>query len=331
MLMVVLGAGASYDSSPDLFVGSADEPLRPPLADALFLNRAPYREFRDRYPQFHEVIPELIPRPGRTIEEALQRLQDEAGRNPRRPAQLLAIRYYLKELLTSLSGNWLAKVGGVTNYTALLGQIHNHRRDDEPVCLVTFNYDTLIESALRAHFGLGFEGIGDYVAQRREFWLFKLHGSVDWGRPLTSSPAAGRFRGSPAEMIQHAGKVGISNEVLTEAMYRGSPLLYPAIAIPVLSKDTFECPADHVHQLTSLIPRISKVLTIGWRGTESHFIRLLTGVGPIHLVTVAETDTEAGEIADRIRAAGIGIRDAVAFAGFTDTIAERRLDRFLAA
>lgn len=329
MLMVVLGAGASYDSSPDLAVGMRDEPLRPPLANDLFINRAHYRQFRDRYPQFHEVIPELLPRPGGTIEDALQRLQDEGGRNPRRKPQLLAIRYYLKDLLSFLSANWLSQVGGVTNYAALIGQIQNHRKDDEPVCLVTFNYDTLIESALRAHFGLGFDGIADYISPR-PFHLFKLHGSTDWGRPLVSAPGS-TFRGTPEEMIQHVERLGISNQVYTETMYRGSPQLYPAIAIPVLTKDSFECPAEHVQQLTDTIPRVSKILTIGWRGTERHFLKLLKGVGPIFLVTVAGTEAEAVEVRERIQAIGIGLRDAVAFGGFTDTIVGRRLDGFLAA
>ena len=327
MLMVVLGAGASYDSSPDLTV-SDEEPLRPPLANDLFLNSAHYRQFRDRYPQFHEVIPELLPRAGGSIEDAMQRLQDEAARNPRRKPQLLAIRYYLKDLLSFLSTNWLSKVGGVTNYAALFGQIQNHRKDDEPVCLVTFNYDTLIESALLAHFRLGFDAIGDYISAR-PFQLFKLHGSTDWGRPLVSAPGT-RFHGTPGEMIQHVERLGISNEVYTEAMYRGSPQLYPAIAIPVLTKDSFECPQEHVQQLTSSIPKVSKILTIGWRGTEQHFLKLLRGVGPIYLVNVAGTEAEAVEVRERIQALGIGIRDAAAFGGFTETIVERRLDRFLA-
>jgi hypothetical protein len=71
---------------------------------------------------------------------------------------------------------------GATNYRALLGQIRHHRNSSEPVCLVTFNYDTLIESAL-AHYEMQFAVPDDYISGT-EFKLFKLHGSANSGRHL---------------------------------------------------------------------------------------------------------------------------------------------------
>ena len=71
MLMVILGAGASYDSAPD-FPVAVTHRLRPPLGDYLFENREAFRPIRTEFDEFHELIPELIPRAGRTLEQSLQ-------------------------------------------------------------------------------------------------------------------------------------------------------------------------------------------------------------------------------------------------------------------
>ena len=64
--------------------------------------------------------------------------------------------------------------GGVTNYKTLLDQLEHYRRPDETVCLVTFNYDTLLEDALPT-VGLKVLEIADYISSDR-YKLIKLHG-----------------------------------------------------------------------------------------------------------------------------------------------------------
>src|SRR5579872_1752781 len=101
MLMVVFGAGASFDSSPDY---PPDRPFgeRPPLANDLFIDipGGAYRAARNRFPQFHAIIGQLLPRgrPKWSIEDVLQKFQDEAEQNPDRHGQLLAVKYYLASL-----------------------------------------------------------------------------------------------------------------------------------------------------------------------------------------------------------------------------------------
>ena len=156
MLMVIIGAGASYDSSFDKLLGTAAE-LRPPLADDLFHER--YRQFRQDLP-LSGILAELVPRPGRVVEEVLHRMQQQAETNPARTQQLAAVRFYLQELLSALPEQWLTHIGGITNFNALVDQIQNGRRASgnsaEPVCLVTFNYDTLLERALAKEGSSGF-------------------------------------------------------------------------------------------------------------------------------------------------------------------------------
>jgi hypothetical protein len=347
MLMVIIGAGASYDSSPDKPARPGDgEAHRPPLADNLFLDSGLRHTARLQFPIVHEIVPELLPRPGRSLEESLQRLQDESVKDPHRLRQLTAVRYYLQYLFRSLGPAWLNDIGSVTNYLALIGQIIHHRRDDDPdpICLVTFNYDTLIEHALEMRVEMKINKMGDYVSDKN-FKLFKLHGSENWGRTLTSAPSTVSWVnknpwGQPEEIISHIDKVSVSDTyvIAGKQAYQG-PALFPAVAIPVLSKDQFECPPTHIAALEALIPRVTKILTIGWRGKEQHFLNMLTkGLGGsatgIDIVTVAGTKDEAQQTLAQIRAASIPIRVGPRFVGgcyasFSDCLAERQFNPLL--
>jgi hypothetical protein len=51
----------------------------------------------------------------------------------------------------------------------------------------------------------------------------------------------------------------------------------PAIAIPMQDKTwgTFECPARQIATLGQLLKSVTKVLMIGWRAREAHFLQML--------------------------------------------------------
>ena len=84
----------------------------------------------------------------------------------------------------------IGHAAGVSNYSTLVNNIEQFRRSDEPVILITFNYDTLIERALSLTFGdFTFKEIQDYV-RWPAYKLFKLHGSVNWGYPFSTTPAS---------------------------------------------------------------------------------------------------------------------------------------------
>jgi hypothetical protein len=346
MLMVIIGAGASYDSSPDKLPpsgGVVEAFNRPPLADDLFADRGVMRETRTIFPQIHQLIPELNPRPGRSIEDSLQRLEVEAKTNPRRPQQLTAVRYYLQELFRVLTPRWIGDTGGVTNYQALLGRIAHFRGSDpEPVLIVTFNYDTLIEESLISECGMHFEVMADYTSGP-DYKLFKLHGSENWGRYLNMAPRGVRARENKSpwtyrsEMIEQAAFLSITDKFFatgTRQPFSGGPPLYPAIAIPVREKERFECPVDHVGLMVSLIPKVTKIITIGWRGAERHFLTLLAQglVGSkfgVDIVTVAGSVDEARATRDQIRGVSIPVSDRGTFASFSNCVADLQFDEIL--
>ena len=45
---------------------------------------------------------------------------------------------------------------------------------------------------------------------------------------------------------------------------------------PSKKKSQFECPSDHFEALRARLPRVRKVLVIGWRAMEDHFLKLLS-------------------------------------------------------
>ena len=71
---------------------------------------------------------------------------------------------------------------GITNYVTLLDQLRRSRPNNEPVLLVTFNYDRMIESALPS-VGISISELPHYI-ENDAFKLFKLHGSVHWAREI---------------------------------------------------------------------------------------------------------------------------------------------------
>jgi hypothetical protein len=71
----------------------------------------------------------------------------------------------------------------------------------------------------------------------------------------------------------------------------------PAIAVPMQTKQSFECPSAHCDELKVYLPRVKSILTIGWRGLENHFIAMLNRhlSGLRSLLVVSKDD--ASEIA----------------------------------
>jgi hypothetical protein len=193
VLMVVFGAGASYDSSPDYPPGapglySGYEEDRMLLANELFDKRREFVRALEYFPKCEPIVPYLRDRgDGIEIERVLQRLQEETAEYPEGHKQLAAVRYYLQYMLWERERRWNENAThGITNHKTFLDQIQRWRKPDEQVCLVTFNYDTMLETAL-SKVGPEITSLADYI-QGDVYSLIKLHGSVNWGR-LVHAPS----------------------------------------------------------------------------------------------------------------------------------------------
>jgi len=187
MLLVVFGAGASYDSAPMYKPDLGHRPERPPLASQLFIDKPRFAVAMRNFSEFQPLVPYLRhAHDGVGVEQLLQKYQEEASSDERRYQQLAAIRYYLQRILGSeQQSEWDSVHGGVTNYKTLLEELRHWRLSSgEKVCLVTFNYDTMLEAA-SVILGVHIQNISDYVSNET-CKIIKLHGSVHWVRELNT-------------------------------------------------------------------------------------------------------------------------------------------------
>ena len=109
MLMVIFGAGASHDSTPN---PPASTHYKPPLANALFENRDHFRKASQLFPACQGIIPMLQRRPPNvSVEDRLAELQAE---DPvRRAPHIAAVRLYLRQIIYSCERVWIDHAGGI--------------------------------------------------------------------------------------------------------------------------------------------------------------------------------------------------------------------------
>lgn len=338
--MVIAGAGASYDSVP--FEPPYEEAAgyRLPLANELFQASRAFLDIQAKYPALMQVWSRLQQRShDSTVEDVLAELQSEERHNPDRHRQLVAVRYYLQELIHTCEQRWYRGHPVPTNMMALLDEIENARQIShgrEHAAFVTFNYDRLIENALTNR-QYQFADTSSYVAEGRPN-LFKLHGSVDWvrgvrlaappqdaSREVVAMRMAEEWSGLQREQI---GEITIANRITAVHSEAGTHL--PAIAIPTKGKK-FECPDSHVAKLRQLLPRVRCLLTIGWRAEEEHFIRELQIhlTGGIQGICVGANKADAEPIARRLSATLSAHITPFDGAGFSEFIRKRGVQRLL--
>lgn len=304
--MVVIGAGASYDSvDPDVIrmPGEAAQ-YRPPLTIELFAPKFGYA--LERFPKAAAVVNRLRRlSDGRTLESELEALQVEADEMPARREHLAAVRFYLQEVLHRCGSGW-HHYAKATNYVDLLDQLElwRHRTGDS-VLVVTFNYDQMLEKAFEIVPGRALHHLDTYVAGD-DYRVIKIHGSVTWVHPV-------RFAGLPldneTDVVDHASKDGF--EVDDKFIVNDSPggAFFPALALPMLTKSGFECPAEHVDAMRDWMRRVDRVLMVGWRAAEQHFLEVWRKEIPANLQWIAAVapGTGAAESLANLEAAGIKV------------------------
>jgi hypothetical protein len=104
------------------------------------------------------------------------------------------------------------------------------------VCFVTFNYDLLFDYSLR-NLGMRLESMEDHVSDG-QFTYVKIHGSVDWGRPIKTKLNAPMTDDTPliAEIVSRANSLELGAYERSGALpiaKIGDTVLFPAIAIPL--------------------------------------------------------------------------------------------------
>jgi hypothetical protein len=339
VLLVIFGAGASYDSVPHFFPPAphlSQELDRLPLANQLFDNRPIFLSAMQKFEDCMALVP-LLRKPGVLVERELARFQEQAQTFPRRYQQLAAIRYYLHFALWQCQRQWFERHKGITNYATLLDEIERWRFEfSEQVCFVTFNYDTMLEDAMSQVLRISIGDLDGYVLDAH-YVLIKLHGSVNWGREVDGLagptgpdhfiPMGGIV--NQQRLIDESPKLRITNRYRLVTNYpmlrEGDRLVFPALAIPVEKKDEFSCPSTHVQALKERLPKVTKILTIGWRATEAEFLGLLQSKleGKADLMVVSGDKAGAAETSGNLSRSAVQVHPHTFVEnGFTNLILE---------
>jgi len=338
VLLIIVGAGASYDSVPHL-----QEPhqWRPPLADQLFDIR--FAEWARAVRQIQPILPFLRSRPdGKSVEQVLDGLATEAADDPERLIQLAGVRLYLHCLFRDLERRWPPpEYGPPTTYLTLFDEVR-HFQPGETTALVTFNYDRILEGALEAK-GLRMETIDDYIAPDRPWWLFKVHGSSNWGREVGFQINAVGAWQDAHELIERAaewvlGEFHIVNndwpihrwEVVRTPRGSLNAGMVPAISVPFTTKPSFELPDSHMSKLIELMPQVTRLLVIGWRAGDQPFLDLLKEHmrQPVQCMIVSLSKPD--DIIERLQlGGGVAGTFSTVVGGFTQFITGRRLAEWI--
>jgi hypothetical protein len=282
MLLVIFGAGASYDSCSD-FMGRTDIPGRIPMANELFAPR--YNEFMRGRAAMRAIVPWLRFRNGENVERVLERLRAEGETYPKRSEQLMAVRLYLAAMLSSVEDAWIKDTGAVSNYRTLLDEI-NRLCPSEPVSFVTFNYDRMLERAIESDTSRRMSAVSDYMRPGERLNVYKVHGCVNWFRRVIAPRVPVAQLRNDVGRIAHAAEIELLDAFTSDAAeFAGEPYV-PAIAVPLESKQDWECPTWHIEHLASIMPEISRILSIGWRATDWPFLQILQGARNVKRVDV---------------------------------------------
>ena len=317
VMMLIFGAGASNACLDMPMEGLSGQP---PLTDWLlsFEEHDDYRGFSAQFRSTAIVRDRVAQLRNQgvsgSLEELLERVRSDAGEDPNLKIGLMAFRWYLQGLINWCGDRMDAADEGRTLYLSVLDRLLAwRRRHDYRLALVTFNYDMLIERALE-HLGWTFSSSASYVG--RDVGLFKVHGSVNFGRVLSSDTFGELSLPTPLDVIRLApdldetGHIGVVAEVGRATFYDeeiNEPYtIAPAISVPVLSKPGFELPKAHLSTLRKWLPYVFRLVSIGWKARELEFREELSAIPariPIEVVTKSAKGT--ADAAARLREAGL--------------------------
>lgn len=296
MLMVIFGAGASYDSDARNTPGGVPTvdavrlPLAKGLVDRRFLHIA--TEYRGALTVLDYIQQHTSDDSADSIETILAQYAVRAEGSAACRQALLAFRFYLCRVIGTMSEAWLKQTHGLTTYLSLLGYLMEWQEESgERVQLVTFNYDTLLEHAASQVLpDWNFDSLGSYVA-RSDWGLLKLHGSVSWSRMFENATRPGElnFRRAMAAASEAAAP-DLPIQLLDAASMSGgiaAPSVFvPAIAVPMTGKTAFECDPLHVEAFRSAILEVERLLICGWRAAETHALEMLRELRPGYLLGI---------------------------------------------
>lgn len=296
-LVVILGAGASRGSGK-----YRREPLRPPLTIDLFDERS-YGDLLKLYDLAHQagryITQERALDNTLGLEKALHSLGTSDHQHHRQMA--LAVPLYLQHLLHAVSEAHYSKA---FRYDRLIERLL--RLDF--VCFMTLNYDVMLDRRLDALHPLN--TFDDYIDSAKNWWLIKLHGSVNWffmGSNRFDPATPTKDLAWDPEDIRCASPRSTLAEI-RGSDYDGSILRYPALALPEGPDDHLVLPnKQRIYARQRLEREEIDLLVIGYSGLDKAVLSLLNEAQPTirRLTVVNRGFDEALHVRERFREAGL--------------------------
>lgn len=292
--IIVLGAGASHNYSHY----GTPPPLTNHLVDSEFLDLDIVKKYTEAASLFSEIAPQVIEQK-KSFEEVLTLIKKDLGHHAHRRQQFVALQFYLKDYFEKLSGNFQ----NINNYRTLISKIHDYSNGQ--ACLVTFNYDTLLEQSIGYD---RFDSLRSYIDTSPH--VVKLHGSHDWvyiGQknsltvdeeyfPIKSSFDYLKTNPDYLDNIRERGANPFHIRELSRSSEYGKVIQFPAIAVPVTDKQNFLCPINHIELLRRNLGQTDRLLVIGWKAGDSDFTQFIKDyLNPKALLTVVSGTIESAE------------------------------------
>lgn len=287
MKLVILGAGASFDHINYYYGDEPDLSWRPPLANEIFDARLNFRNIIQTYPGSNALMSEL--NVVSDIEEYFQNRWNfvQNNRADELLTNLINVQYFMSHLFYEISIQ--NRFIGNSNYDILVQHAYEYSvTKKEDVAFVNFNYDLFMEDSLCKTYSNKetpyFTEIDEYI--KNPIKLFKMHGSCNWFKPIKID-ASGEFNMDIANHLyekKHTyatiNKLKESKHViLTNPTYRNNPSekcsYFPEILVPFKDKDEFVLPDSHLEKLKQILPKVTDIMIIGWKGSEDMFKKLL--------------------------------------------------------
>lgn len=172
MKVFIFGAGASRGSQPE----GQDARVVAPLVNELFDER--YQTYADQVNIPTSLMGELRSewKASGSLEgwltqrwDKIETLKESKSKEAER-ALFGKLSFYIWKLLLGVSGTYHEPSNGYYTFLRKL------RGKDEPFGIISFNYDTLLERAIKDTYHLTFDSLEDYL----RFQYIKPHGSINW-------------------------------------------------------------------------------------------------------------------------------------------------------
>jgi hypothetical protein len=275
-VLVIFGAGASYDF--------ARNSVGIPITKDLFTQHNNFysQALNGRYGRRAQaIIDEIIEKfqsdaATFSLEDTLSAYQRRSQTSIRSKQALLGFRFFLCDLIQLYQHNARSSSPFSNNYVRMLRKLQSWQEESSlPINLVTFNYDTLLDTACETIFQVDFENspqsyatLNSYI-DNEDVKLFKPHGSVNWVRNVD------RYGDEDLISEVSSAEINLSRYALDFKDKESDSVQLPALSIPFKDEKEFEWPDTHKGAFLDSLEGVEKVFLIGWKAAEPHFTKLI--------------------------------------------------------